>query len=127
MKRDRTFRQPCSRLCALALCFGVMTATSQVQQPTGAGRGTIVGTVLDNETREELPGCSVEVRGTPLGASTDMMGFYMIRDVPPGMYALRISCVGYAVGNVDSVVVRASDTVRVDYRMMDIFSSYADS
>ncbi len=127
MKPDKIFGQHSSMLIALALCFGILSATSQVKQPARAGLGTIMGTVVDNETKDELPGCNVEIRDTPLGASADMKGFYMIRDVPPGMYTLRISYVGYARGEVDSVVVQASDTVRVDYRMMDIFSSYADS
>ena len=43
---------------------------------------------------------SVFLRGSDLGANTDLDGFFSIADVPPGEYELKVTYVGY-----DSLIV----------------------
>ncbi len=60
-----------------------------------AAGSTITGTVRDSNTKDVLPGASVSLAGTSLGASTDIDGRYAIHNVSPGSYNLRATYVGY--------------------------------
>jgi iron complex outermembrane receptor protein len=57
--------------------------------------GKISGMVTDVESGEPLPGANVQVTQTLLGAITDVNGRFVVRQVPPGSYLLRVSFVGY--------------------------------
>lgn len=55
----------------------------------------ISGRVSDAVSGESLPGASILLVGTSLGASSDLNGRYVIRDVPASAYIIRASYVGY--------------------------------
>ena len=56
--------------------------------------GKIIGTVVDSETKEALPGANVMIEGTNLGAATNVQGGYIMLNVPPGTYTLKTSFIG---------------------------------
>lgn len=72
-----------------------------------AGNGKVTGRVIDRESHEPVPGVNVVLThlltserveillDRPLGASTDVDGYYFILNVPPGVYVSRTSIVGY--------------------------------
>ena len=78
------------RAAALAMLV-VLSAAGAAAQNTGK----IAGTVKDRATGEALVGANVAVKGTALGASTDVEGRFFILRVPPGIHDLAISSVGY--------------------------------
>ena len=55
----------------------------------------IKGTVVSKNTREPLEFVNVLVVGLNIGASTDAEGNFTINEVPPGIYQLRASPIGY--------------------------------
>lgn len=55
----------------------------------------ISGQIFDRETGEALPGANVQIVGTFLGASTDVNGRFYIPRVPPGLYQLKATYMGY--------------------------------
>jgi len=57
--------------------------------------GTIKGVVEDADTEEPLIGANIILKGTGMGATTDMDGFFLIRNVPEGDYSLEASYVGF--------------------------------
>lgn len=77
-----------------------------------AGSGTIQGSVLDKETKRALPGANVLVKGTSVGAATDLNGNFVIGNAPEGEQTLIISYVGYSSTN-KRVYVNSSKTSRV--------------
>ncbi|HXG00054.1 MAG TPA: TonB-dependent receptor, partial [Bacteroidota bacterium] len=79
--------------------------------------GKIRGTVRDRESGEPLVGANVLVEGTALGAATDVNGEYIILSVPPGVYTLKVSMVGYAPLTVSNVRVNANITTTQDFRI----------
>jgi outer membrane receptor protein involved in Fe transport len=79
--------------------------------------GKIAGTVTDKATGEPLPGANVIVEGTTLGASTSAEGSYVILNVPPGRYDLRVHLVGYVGTKVRDLRVVADQTTRMDVRL----------
>ena len=61
----------------------------------GAQNYQIKGTVINKTTREPLEFVNVLVVGLNIGASTDINGNFTINQVPPGIYQLRASALGY--------------------------------
>jgi outer membrane receptor protein involved in Fe transport len=70
-------------------------------------KGIILGKVIDKSTNEELVGANVLIVGTATGASTDLDGFYSIRNLAPGKYQLRFSYISYQTIFVNNVTVEA--------------------
>ena len=63
---------------------------------TRAGNtGKIAGLVKDAQTGEALVGANVTLTGTSMGAATNIDGYYVILNVPPGKYTMASSAVGY--------------------------------
>ena len=61
----------------------------------GGVTGTVAGHVTSSQTGEPMPGVNVAVTDTYLGAVTDAEGWYLITNLPPRSYQLRISLMGY--------------------------------
>lgn len=69
-------------LCCL--CWNVFAAEYQIK-----------GVVIDRSTRQPLEFVNVLVVGLGIGASTDANGNFLITQVPPGIYRLQASFLGY--------------------------------
>ncbi len=79
-----------------------------------AGTATIKGKVRDVDTKEALPGATIVVKGTSIGASTDLNGNFVIYNVTPGQCTLVISYVGYE-GTSEVVNVPSSGTLQKNF------------
>ncbi|MFQ5865660.1 MAG: TonB-dependent receptor domain-containing protein [bacterium] len=62
----------------------------------GGITGTLSGLVRDKETGNILPGASIVVEGTTMGAMADKNGFYMIQNLPAGTYDVSVIMIGYS-------------------------------
>lgn len=69
-------------LCCL--CWDIFAAEYQIK-----------GVVIDKSTRQPLEFVNVLVVGLGIGASTDANGIFLITQVPPGIYRLQASFLGY--------------------------------
>ncbi len=57
--------------------------------------GTVSGIVYSASTNTPLPGVSVSLIGTKLGAKTNSQGKFIIEKIPVGMQALKFSSIAY--------------------------------
>ncbi len=55
----------------------------------GGNTGKITGIVKDAQTGETLVGANVVIEGTMMGAATNIDGYYVILNIPPGKYIAR--------------------------------------
>ncbi|MDZ7267804.1 MAG: TonB-dependent receptor [candidate division KSB1 bacterium] len=78
--------------------------------------GEIRGRVVDAETGEVLPGATVQILESLLGAGADASGTFVIRRVPPGNHALRASLIGYQVAHAE-VTVQADAVTGVEFAL----------
>ncbi|UCE08435.1 MAG: TonB-dependent receptor plug domain-containing protein, partial [bacterium] len=67
--------------------------------------GNISGKVIDSVTREPLPGANIEILSTIHGASADRNGDFIIQNIPPNSYVLRVSMIGYRSVTVRNILV----------------------
>jgi len=87
--------------------------TTSVSAADGA-TGKITGKVVDKETGEALIGVTLMLKGTQIGARTDLDGNFTIKKIPPSVYDIVISCVGYTRTEVVSVVVSDGETTALN-------------
>jgi TonB-dependent receptor len=79
----------------------------------------IVGVVHDAKTGEVLPGATIVLSGTSLGASTDVDGKYVVRNVPPGSYTIRATYIGYEPA-LASVHVAEGVELKQDFKLASV-------
>jgi outer membrane receptor protein involved in Fe transport len=67
--------------------------------------GSISGEIRDAVTKQPLPSANILIVGTPFGATANENGYYTIKNIEPGKYALKASLIGYeGTTNADVVV-----------------------
>ncbi len=81
-----------------------------------AESGVIQGVVKDAQTGDPLPGANILVVGTSLGASSDLDGSFVIRNVPAGNYKIRTTYIGYRADE-EAIEVTAGKTAVVDLKL----------
>ncbi|MCS2774747.1 TonB-dependent receptor [Bacteroides fragilis] len=91
------------------LLLGLLTTVSA--QPTHR----IKGTVIDKASRQPLEFINVLVLGLGRGGVTDAEGHFNIREVPPGIYRLQASAVGYKTILTPEYIVSTKDlTIQIE-------------
>ena len=92
----------------ILLLIAVMTAASQAGQ-----FGAIKGRITDAATGDPAVGVSVQIKGSAVGALTDLDGNFVIKRVDPGTYVLVISGVGYGRVEILDVEVKSDLTTEI--------------
>jgi len=82
-------------------------------------RGKISGRVTDAGSGAPLIGANVLVKDTPYGASTDLDGYYVITNMPPGTYTIQGMYIGYNTMEVTGVEVNIDLTAKVDISLSE--------
>ena len=83
-----------------------------------AQTGKLSGRVVD-AAGQPLIGATVLVVGTDYGAATDVDGVYNVLRVPPGLYTVRFSSIGYQTRLVEGVQVSSNTTTELDAALVD--------
>lgn len=81
--------------------------------------GKIAGKVTDQKNGEPLLGVNIIVTGTRLGAVTDFDGSFVILQVPPGVYSVRASLIGYQEVIYENVRVSIDLTTTLDFQLAE--------
>jgi outer membrane receptor protein involved in Fe transport len=82
-----------------------------------AQMGKITGRVIDAATGEALGGANIILSELSIGAASDIDGNYVILNVPPGLYTLRYSYIGYSTVSMEKVQVQINRSTRMDVKM----------
>ncbi|CUS94476.1 TonB-dependent Receptor Plug Domain, partial [Candidatus Kryptonium thompsonii] len=83
----------------------------------GGNTGKIAGRVTDAQTGEPIVGANIIIEGTYLGAASDLNGNYAIINVPPGVYKVKASAVGYKTVVKEGVKVSIDLTTKLDFQL----------
>ncbi len=76
----------------------------------GGTTGKISGTAIDGSTKEPLLGATIQIVGTSLGAASGVDGSFIILNVSPGTYSVRVSSLGYEAKLIEQVKIVADQT-----------------
>lgn len=87
------------------------------------GQGVIRGKIVNPVNNQPVPYANIQVLNTSLGAISDEQGAYEITAVPPGLYNVRASFVGYQSKTFFEVLVSQAKAVQLDFDLREDASS----
>ncbi len=73
---------------------GVRLLPAAVQAPA-----TVVGALVNRETRAPVEGARVAILGSSLSTSTDSAGLFRLTGIAPGVRVIQVRAIGFAVGS----------------------------
>ena len=79
--------------------------------------GKIMGKITDASTEEGIPFANVLVNGTSIGAASDIDGNYVILNIPPGVYNVTASYVGYQKVIIEDAAVNVGFTTTLNFKL----------
>jgi len=102
-----------------AFCILLLLSNLFLNSTIFAGStGKIGGQVTDASTGETLFGANVIVLdGSGRGAATDINGNYLLINLPPNTYTIRVSMVGYRSVEISDIRVFIDRTINVDVEL----------
>jgi len=101
----------------LLIIFLILLFSPSQQNLFAQSSGKISGRIVDKESGEAIPFASVFVEGTSVGALADDNGSFVILNVPPGVYVVTASLVGYQKTSVRNVRVNVDFTTKLSIEM----------
>ena len=113
LKDETPMIRTITRVALMALLVAAGAGGLQAQTTTGG----LTGVIRDSDGGV-VPGATVNATatatGTTLTAVTDEAGQYLLRGLPVGSYAVQVELAGFQTVNVEGVVVRVNEEVRLD-------------
>lgn len=94
------------RVLFFLFCLGVFSVMAQ-------NKGTIRGTIIEDETGEPLYSANVVVEGTQIGATSDFDGKFQL-SAPAGKHNIKISFIGLSSTTITDVEVKAGEVTVID-------------
>jgi hypothetical protein len=102
-------------LCSLLLSVHAGTLRAQDESERA---GALTGHVLDAATERPIVGALVEVVGTESTASTDESGRFVLREIPVGVFSVRIRAIGYEPYLYSNVVIGTGKPTTVQLKLV---------
>jgi outer membrane receptor for ferrienterochelin and colicin len=79
--------------------------------------GKIAGRVIDENTKEPMAGVNILIEDTFLGAASDLDGDYFIINIPPGVYTVQASMIGFETVRITNVRVSLDLTTKINFSL----------
>ena len=84
-----------------------------------AQTGSIEGIATDRKSKEALPGVTITLENTSIGASADINGHFLISNLKPGKYNVKASYISFNTVIVEGVKVDANKIAKVDVSLSE--------
>jgi len=98
----------------LLITCGLLISTKILSQ----NYGEIKGYVVEANTQLPLPLANVIILETNIGASTDLEGKFTIKNVPPNIYRIKASIIGYKSVIKTDIIVKPNTTTQVNFELL---------
>ncbi|MDT3696676.1 MAG: TonB-dependent receptor [Ignavibacterium sp.] len=76
-----------------------------------------MGKIIDASTDEGIPFANVLIDGTTLGAASDAEGNFVILNIPPGLYNVTASYIGYQKVTIKDITINVGFTTSLDFKL----------
>jgi outer membrane receptor protein involved in Fe transport len=88
--------------------------------------GSIEGTVFDKKSKETLVGAQVMLEGTTIGAVTNFDGHFIIDNIKPGIYNVKVTYISYNQVVFEKITIAANKQVQLNVEMDEATISLGD-
>lgn len=87
--------------------------------------GTIIGSVVERESKAPIPRATIILEGLPIGAIADEHGRFLVENVPSGAQLVVVSAIGFVQGR-KHISVFEGDTVSLDVELSSDILSFEE-
>ena len=101
-------------LVATTLLFFLFPTCEIISQ---SKTGIISGEVRDAITKQPLPGANILIDGTNIGSACNDKGYFVIKDVVPGKYSLKVSMIGYISSVITELNISPNRNQSVNFEL----------
>ena len=102
-----------TKLLIFIFLLSLLSSTQIYSQSTGK----IMGVIKDMATGEGIPFANVLVDGTTIGTASDIDGNFVILNIPPGVYTVTASYVGYQKTTISDVRINVGFTTNLEFEL----------
>jgi hypothetical protein len=90
--------------------------------PVADSARCIIRGIITDSSGEPIPGASIRLAGTKIGAAASINGQFLIKDIPPGNYEIISSSVGYCLKriNIMNIAADSSAALFITLKMQSI-------
>jgi outer membrane receptor protein involved in Fe transport len=99
----------------ISICFLLASAASLQAGDTGA----IAGTVVAASDGKPLAFANVIILGTGMGTFAKENGRFIIKDIPPGAYTVKVMMMGFAPLSKENVAVTSGQTTELRFKLTE--------
>ncbi|MFC1785173.1 TonB-dependent receptor [Candidatus Neomarinimicrobiota bacterium] len=96
-------------LLVAIICPGLLIAQSN---------GQVSGAVYESSTGSVLPGANIVIEGTSRGDAADRNGFFLVSNLSPGTYTVRVAFLGYEDG-VQEIQIESGVTTKINFNLLE--------
>ncbi|MFC1566072.1 TonB-dependent receptor, partial [Candidatus Neomarinimicrobiota bacterium] len=80
--------------------------------------GQVSGAVYESSTGSVLPGANIVIEGTSRGDAADRNGFFLVSNLSPGTYTVRVAFLGYEDG-VQEIQIESGVTTKINFNLLE--------
>ncbi len=102
-------------LLAFVICL--LLVVNITTESYGVSGGKIIGYVFDSSTGEPIPGANIQLVGQSMGAATDENGEYYILNIPPDVYDVQASIIGFKTLIKSGVEIKINHTTTLNFEL----------
>ena len=115
--RSQFWKSACFAKTVFLLIAIVSLVTAVNFQVIAAITGKVSGTITAEATNEPLANVTVTIVGTSSTATTNDAGYYVMTNIPPGGYDVKVELTGYAAETVEGAKVLAGLTTTLNFAL----------
>lgn len=86
--------------------------------------GRLAGAVYEKSSGKPMAGVNLSLKGTYMGASTDIDGYYLIEHISPGVYDIEVSMIGYKIQLRTGIKIAPGETKNLDFQLEESVLAY---
>jgi hypothetical protein len=87
---------------------------------------TIRGVITDKLSQTPIPGASIQIVSLQKGVSTDSLGQFSLKNIPPNRYEIKVTSVGYKNVTLPNVIVISGKEVILDIQLEELFNQLSE-
>jgi hypothetical protein len=85
---------------------------------------TMGGRILERNSKKPLIGANIIIIGTSCAAGTDKSGSYLIEKIPPGVYIIKVSYIGFQSLELSNFNFEKGEYYLVDFELLESEPSF---
>lgn len=115
--RSQFWKSACFAKTVFLLIAIVSLVTAASFHAVAAITGKVSGIITAEATNEPLANVTVTIVGTSSTATTNDAGYYVMTNIPPGGYDVKVELTGYAAETVEGAKVLAGLTTTLNFAL----------